>query len=151
VLSLLELTLRLPTLLWDRATVAARPARATGTIVTSTVRPARPDVDDHTFSQLYQPAVKFRYVANNQGYVSTRLYDSRLSNSIATFDRRHAEAVVRRFQPGHVVTVYYDPRHPENAWLLHGLSREAIVALVSAGLLVVLTLIAIYMGLSPAF
>ncbi|NPV67838.1 MAG: DUF3592 domain-containing protein [Anaerolineae bacterium] len=151
MLSLLELTVRLPALLWDRASAVARPSRATGVIVAASVCPTRPDAGDHAFSQLYQPVVKFRYVVNHEGYVSTRLYDNPLSNSIATFDRRRAEAVVRRFQPGSMVTVHYDPRHPERAYLLRGLSREAIVALASAGLLTVLTIVAIYMGLSPAF
>ncbi len=150
MLSLLELTVRLPVLLRNAAVDVLQPARTTGTIVLSTVRPTRPDAEA-AFSQLYQPAVKFRYVVDNRGYVSTRLYDNRLSNSIATFDRRRAEAVVQRFRPGAVVPVYYDPRHPERAWLLRGLSREAITALVITGLLAVLTLVALYMGLSPVF
>lgn len=151
MLSLLELTVRLPALLWDRAAASVHPAHTIGVIVASAVRSANPDAADQTFSQLYQPVVKFRYVVNREGYISTRLYDNRLSNTIATFDRRRAEAVVRRFRPGSAVTVYYDPRHPEHAWLLRGLSREAIAALASAGLLAVLTLVALYLGLSPAF
>lgn len=149
MLSLLELTIRLPALLWDRAAASVHPAHTIGVIVASTVRPANPAADQ--FNQLYQPVVRFRYVVNREGYVSARLYDNRLSNTIATFDRRRAEAVVRRFRPGSAVTVYYDPRHPEHAWLLRGLSREAIAALASAGLLAVLTLVALYMGVSPAF
>lgn len=151
MLSLLELTVRLPALLWEGGAASVHSARTTGVIVASAVRPANSEAADQTFSQLYQPVVKFRYVVNREGYVSTRLYDNRLSNTIATFDRHCAEAIVRRFRPGSVVTVHYDPRHPERAWLLRGLSREAIAALASAGLLAVLTLVALYMGLSPAF
>ena len=82
----------------------------------------------------HKPQIKFSYEVENRTYTSETVW---FGVDHKSFEEGPAAALVARYPVGGVVTVTYDPKHPETAVLETGL-RSSTVAGVLFGLLFVL-------------
>lgn len=84
----------------------------------------------------HKPQIRFSYEVENRAYTGETIW---FGVDQESFEEGPAAAVAARYPVGRVVTVTYDPKHPETAVLETGL-RSSTVAGVLFGLLFVLVL-----------
>jgi len=71
----------------------------------------------------FRPQVKYQYRVDGTDYTAEQFSYNRV-----VITRNEATSLVeQRYQPGHKVTVFYNPKHPEQAVLQPGLETKKIV------------------------
>lgn len=83
----------------------------------------------------FTPDITYEYVVDGTTYRSSN-YEAGIGRSGT--GQSHAEATVARYPPGTVVTAYYNPANPREAFLVKQQSLSTPLAMVGVGVLFVL-------------
>lgn len=100
-----------------------------GTVIASSV-----DYHRSRNSASYFPRVRYRYTVDGVQYEGHRIWVEEQGRS----SRGWAQEVVARYQPGTMVTVFYDPSNPAFAVLVPGLFEGGAIIWVLVGVVFIL-------------
>lgn len=84
--------------------------------------------------------IRYQFQVNNQDFEGTQVS----FGDYSTNDRSHAEAIVKRYAVGSVVTVYYNPDEPGNCVLESGTNLVVYVFPVIGGVFAIIGLVLIF-------
>ncbi|MDX2212037.1 MAG: DUF3592 domain-containing protein [Oculatellaceae cyanobacterium bins.114] len=86
---------------------------------------------------VYQPKVRYEYVVDRNWYQANRI---RVGDRWGGSDFAKAEEQLRRYQPGTEVTVYYNPRRPQDAVLELKIDPALYMVLAGGGFFLCISL-----------
>lgn len=84
--------------------------------------------------------IRYQFQVNNQDFEGTQVS----FGDYSTNDRSHADAIVKRYAVGSVVTVYYNPDEPGNCVLEPGINWVVYLLPIMGGVFVIIGLVLIF-------
>ena len=77
----------------------------------------------------YRPKIKYRYELNSQVYESEQIYFAGVNWAS---DYEYANGISKRFPPGQITAIRYQPGKPQQSVLIPGQRRESFYSLILA-------------------